>query len=232
MNKTQINKFRMFGSVNLVLDNYSQLFVQLEDLVLGHQRLKDGLVVLGQNLQIQEADNKGLTDNKTDLRDNLTIRILQLSAALKAHANSTKNKELKAKANYTRTELKTSPDPVLYNIGTLMVNLATPILADLNKYFVSNDKMDELNGLLADFNDAIPQKRVANSVSKVSTVNIEEVVNSLNTLLKEEIDVLMLLFDETQPDFYRAYKNARIIIDYTGRGPSDSSKVQVPEAMS
>ena len=220
MNKAQINKFRMFGSVNLVLDNYSQIFAELQDLVFGHQRLKDGLVVLGQNLQIQEADNKGLTDNKSDLRDNLVTRILQLSAALKAHANSTKNKELKAKANYTKSELKTAPDPVLYNIGTLMVSLATPILEDLNKYFVGNDKMDDLNGLLADFNVAIPQKRVANSVSKVSTVNIGELVSSLSILLKEEIDVLMQLFEETQPDFYRAYKNARIIVDYNGRGPA------------
>ena len=162
----------MFGSVNLVLDNYSQIFAELQDLVFGHQRLKDGLVVLGQNLQIQEADNKGLTENKSDLRDNLVTRISQLSAALKAHANSTKNKELKAKATYTKSELKTVPDPVLYNIGTLMVSLATPILEDLNKYFVSNDKMDDLNGLLADFNGVIPQKRVAVSVSKVSTVSI------------------------------------------------------------
>jgi len=154
------------------------------------------------------------------LRDNLVTRILQLSAALKAHANSTKNKELKAKANYTKSELKTAPDPVLYNIGTLMVSLATPILEDLNKYFVGNDKMDDLNGLLADFNVAIPQKRVANSVSKVSTVNIGELVSSLSILLKEEIDVLMQLFEETQPDFYRAYKNARIIVDYNGRGPA------------
>jgi len=36
MNKAQINKFQMFGSVNLVLDNYFQLFAELEDLVTGH----------------------------------------------------------------------------------------------------------------------------------------------------------------------------------------------------
>jgi hypothetical protein len=39
-------------------------------------------------------------------------------------------------------------------------------------------------------------------------------------MLREEMDVLMLLFEETQPDFYKAYKNARIIVDYSGRGPS------------
>jgi hypothetical protein len=30
----------------------------------------------------------------------------------------------------------------------------------------------------------------------------------------------MLLFAETHPDFYNAYKNARIIIDYAGGAPT------------
>jgi hypothetical protein len=28
----------------------------------------------------------------------------------------------------------------------------------------------------------------------------------------------MLLFQDSHPDFYKAYKNARAIINYTGRG--------------
>ena len=43
-------------------------------------------------------------------------------------------------------------------------------------------------------------------------------------MLRTEIDVLMLLFEETQPDFYKAYKNARIIVDYSGGGPSKDTE--------
>jgi hypothetical protein len=220
MEKKQINKLRMFRAVDQVLENYSELFAELEDLVLGHQRLKDGLVLLGQNRQVQEADNSGLTGNKIDLRTNLTNRILQLSAALKALANSTKNKELKAKATYLKSDLANIADQVLVDIGTLLMNLANPLLNDLNKYFVTSEKMNELNDLLNSFNSSLPKKRVADSITKVSTGNIGELVSSLNTMLREEMDVLMLLFEETQPDFYKAYKNARIIVDYSGRGPS------------
>ena len=38
------------------------------------------------------------------------------------------------------------------------------------------------------------------------------------------IIVLMLLFAETHPDFYNAYKNARIIIDYAGGAPYVGSR--------
>ncbi|HZL12390.1 MAG TPA: hypothetical protein VFC65_20585 [Prolixibacteraceae bacterium] len=232
MEKKQINKLRMFGSVDLVLKNHSQLFTQLEDLVLAHATLQDGLVVLGRNRQVQETDNSGLTDTKTDLRTNLVNLMFFLSVAIKSYANSMKDMDLKAKANYSKAELKQSPDPVLYDIGILLVNLASPILPELSKYFVSSEKITELNALLSGFNLAIPQKRVANSVSKVSTGNIGEVIVKLSKLLKGEIDVLMRLFEESQPDFYKAYKNARIIVDYSGRGPSGSPEAQVPEPMS
>ncbi|MBW8330548.1 MAG: hypothetical protein K0M40_00890 [Prolixibacteraceae bacterium] len=221
MEKKQINKLRMFGSVDLVLKNHSELFAQLADLVFAHQRLQDGLLLLGQNRQVQEADNSGLTETKTDFRTNLINRIGFLSAALMSHANSVNDKDLKAKANYSKSDLTQSPDPVLYDIGILMVNLASPILGELNKYFVSEEKIAELNALLSDFNLAIPQKRAANSVTKVSTGNIGEVIVSISKLLKGEIDVLMRLFEESQPDFYKAYKNARIIVNYSGRGPAD-----------
>jgi len=47
-------------------------------------------------------------------------------------------------------------------------------------------------------------------------------------MLKEEMDVLMLLFAESEPDFYNAYKNARMILDYTERGKANP-EVAVPD---
>jgi hypothetical protein len=53
----------------------------------------------------------------------------------------------------------------------------------------------------------------------------------LDQLLKEEVDVLMLPFQFTQPDFYNAYKNARIIVDYTGRGKTNVGETIPPTGM-
>ena len=208
----------MFESVQLVLTNHSQIFNQLPDLVAAMQRLNDNIQQIAQYRQVQETDNSGLTETKIDLRANLITRELQLSAALKSYAISTNNKELKTKADYTKSNLSQAADPVLYDIGILLVNLATPLQPELNKYFITVEKLAEVNALIAEFHAAIPQKRVANSVSKVSTLNIGEIFNTVSKMLKDEMDVLMLLFAESEPDFYNAYKNARLILDYTGRG--------------
>ena len=226
---TQINKSRMYRATNLVLANHSELFAQLGDLVLAHQRLQDKLDVIDQNRQVQEADTSGLTKSKLEKRNELIRRISQFSAALVAHATSIKSIELKTKATYTASELRTAPDPVLYDIGILLLNLAGNYKPELGKYFVGAPEFESLESMLADFKEAIPQRRVATSIAKVSTGNIGETFNEIDKLLKEEIDVLMAPFQFIYIDFYKEFKNARKIVNYSGRGGGNTENGDSPE---
>lgn len=63
----------------------------------------------------------------------------------------------------------------------------------------------------------IPQNRVATSTRKASTATIDALIHEANRLLKDEIDALMMPFQFVHPDFFQQYKNARMIVDYTGR---------------
>lgn len=47
-------------------------------------------------------------------------------------------------------------------------------------------------------------------------------------MLKEELDVLMLLFEESEADFHKAYKNASWIVDYNGRGRTGGVENPIP----
>jgi len=218
MNRNQINKSRMFGSVDLALDQHASLFAQLEPLVNAQQQLKKGIVMIGEYRQVQEAKTAGLTKDKTELRNDLIPIILQVSSALKAYAVTVSNNELMVKCDYAESDLIRSSDPILADIGNLILGLATPLKAELSKFFVSETELNELDRLLTAFKLSIPKRRVASTTSKVSTVNIRKVFNAQDLLLKEQIDVLMQPFRFTQPDFYNAYRNARLIVDYAGRG--------------
>lgn len=215
----------MFGTVDLVLDNHSALFTTFVELNSARQKLKDGQLLIGQYRQVQEADSSGLTKNKILLKADVINAILKFSAALRAFATATKNEELKTKSHYVESELKKTPDPILYDIGVLLLGLATPVKSDLIKYAIIEADFTATSDLLASFKLAYAQPRVATTKSKVSTGNISDVVKSLDKLLKDEIDELMLPFQFTQPDFYNAYRNARIIVNYSGRG---KAKPDVP----
>jgi hypothetical protein len=69
---------------------------------------------------------------------------------------------------------------------------------------------------LSNFKASIPQKRVATGTSKVSTGNINETFKTIDALLKDEMDVLLMPFQFTQPDFYNEYLSTRSIVDTGG----------------
>ncbi|MEK7719031.1 MAG: hypothetical protein AAB347_05390, partial [Bacteroidota bacterium] len=95
---------------------------------------------------------------------------------------------------------------------------ALPLKTDLAKYFISEAEFLKMDRLLSEFKLAIPKRRVSLNISKVSTGNIDGVFKAQDKLLKDQIDALVQPFQFSQPDFFNAYKNARNIVDYSGRG--------------
>ncbi|MDP2887812.1 MAG: hypothetical protein Q8P34_02445 [Bacteroidota bacterium] len=60
--------------------------------------------------------------------------------------------------------------------------------------------------VLTNFKASIPQKRVATGTSKVSTGNINDTFNTIDALLKDEMDVLLMPYQFTHADFYNEYQ--------------------------
>lgn len=104
------------------------------------------------------------------------------------------------------------------NIGRLLNEMALPLKSDLAKYAIGEAEFQQMERLLAEFRLAIPKRRVAINISKVSTGNIDNIFKAQNKLLKEQVDALMEPYQFSQPDFFSAYKNARSVVDYSGRG--------------
>ncbi len=218
MNKRQLNKLRMFGSVVTVLDENSALVSSLNDLAAAKERFRSGLLIINQNRQVQEAKTTGLTMNKNVKRDKLTQMIRKFSAALKGYASTVNNEDIKARADYTPSDLLKAADSVMYDIGMLLYRMAVAYKDDMARYFIGDAELKGMEQLLTEFALAIPKKRVATTISKTSTDNIESTFTAQEKLLKDQIDVLMLLFQDSNPDFYNSYKNARALVNYSGRG--------------
>ncbi len=217
MNAKQINKSRMYGATILVLDNNLALFEAMPELAAAHQRLKEKMALIDQQRQVQEVDNTGLTKNKSLLRKELITLILRFAAALTAYAATQNDVVLQTKVDYTFSDLKKSSDRIVCDIAVMISGMAAPVVADLQKYFVGPEELAKFDRLVNDFKSAIPLKRAATNVSKVSTGNINDVYHEIDSLLKNKVDLLLKPFLFTQPDFFHAYKNGRTIVNYSGR---------------
>jgi hypothetical protein len=222
MNLNQINKIRMYQSTYLVLENHSSLFEVSEVFKTKHQVFKNGMQQLEHYRQIQEEATSGHTQEKEQVRDELTEIMLRVSAAEVAFATGTGNLNLKKKAHYVPSRLYRASDPVLYDIAENLHKLALPVAGELIIYFVDQPELDLLKEKTETFKMVMPQNRVSVSTRKTSTLNISKLIRGTDKLLKEELDAMMLPFRFSQPDFYREYKNARIIVDYSGRKKTPS----------
>lgn len=218
MNVQQINKSRMFGATAQVLDNNLPLFEAMTELAAAHQQLKEKMILIDRHRQVQEVNNTGLTRNKGTLREEMTTLLLRLSSALTAHAATTNDQVLQAKVAYSLSDLKKSSDRILGDIAVLVNGLAAATAADLQIYFVGPEELTKFDRLTNEFKAALPLRRVATNITKASTSNLSEVFREIDDLLKTKVDLLLKPFKFTQPNFFKEYKNARTLVNYTGRG--------------
>jgi hypothetical protein len=218
MNSLQINKSRMYHASTQVLDDNLHLFEKMAELAAAHQQLKVKMDQIDRHRQVQEVKNSGLTRTKETLREELTTLLLRVSAALTAQAAATGDQVLQAKAAYSSSDLNKTSDRILCDIAVLINSLAAVSADALQTWFVGPDELAQFNKLTDEFKSVLPLRRAASSVSKVSTSNISEVFHEIDALLRNKLDLLIKPFRFTQPDFYMAYKNARALVNYTGRG--------------
>jgi len=218
MNAQQIIKSSMFDATTKLLDNNQSLFANMAQLAAAHQELKVKVSLIDQHRQIQVVKNSGLTRNKVTLREELTTLLLRISSALTAHATATNDQVLQARVAYSLSELKKSSDRIVGDIAVQVNGLAATAGAALQTWFVGPEELAQFDRLTNEFKSVLPLRRVATTVSKASTSDISEVFHEIDVLLKTKLDLLIKPFKFTEPTFYKEYRNARALVNYTGRG--------------
>ena len=63
-----------------------------------------------------------------------------------------------------------------------------------------------------DYNELWPKPRSQENQSVLATANLDEVVTQIDLLFNDTLDLLVKPFETKEPDFFKAYKNARYII--------------------
>lgn len=213
MTDTQENKLSMFEATNAVMDANSAIWTPVDAVSDISIKVKSIITDIQDLRQIQELDTKGITVNKTVVRDELITATLKLINGISAYASITENYTLLGEVKYTPSQLKTARDTIFYDIAVLIQSKAAPLETELAKYLIKTDDITGQQALISQYTEALPEKRVAVVTSKTSTTDLKIKFKEMDVLLKEKLDRLILIFEATNPDFVKQYFNARIIID-------------------
>jgi hypothetical protein len=219
MKKVQESKIKMARATSGVLESFNEIVARTPGLSDATGSLNDLIDQTGRFGEGQMSTGKELTARKNNVREPLVVSVLKVRAALAAFATVSTDpevKKLKDKYQGADSEVKKMRDIPLFSYAYVVYGDALPIAAQLEPFALEAEVV-ELKDLADNFNSLLPQKRTQLTKSSVSTQNLEEAIARIDLLLADTIDVLVKPWEYKEPDFFKAYSNARIIVDAASR---------------
>jgi hypothetical protein len=219
MQKIQESKIKMSRSVSGILTAYEEVVARTPGLNSAHVALENLIGETERHSQGQLNNGTEITAQKNEARMVLEIGAIQISAAMAAYATASTDpalKILKDKYQVKDSEIKKKRDMQLFSYAYTLYSDASPYATQLEP-FATAEEVNQLKDKADNFNALLPQKRTQVSKSSLSTQNLEEAIAQIDLLLNDTIDILVKPWETKEADFFKAYKNARAIVDSASR---------------
>jgi len=205
------DKLNMILATEQVMNDNSGLWNGIGAMVTAVSRLGSKRAEIQGVRGMQEQDLRGIPIDKEEKKGDAIEAALVVIGGLKAFARATGNNSLLKKIDYTRAPMGKARDTIL-----LVRDEANATIGLLVPYNVTATEVNVLSAAIGAYEVMIPKPRVAVNIRKNATEALDRLFREVDEPLKI-MDGLMETLQQTQPDFFKTYKNARIIVD-SGKG--------------
>jgi len=216
MKRIEENKLVMFKAVQAVLAKNHTAVDTLPALVSS----QDGFTTLINKITETDRELGTVTVGKVASKDKvekaLTAALLSLKGALASYARKTNNTELSLLVKFTKSSLKELGDTDLENTAKTVLEIVEANKAALVTYGVDEAEITAFNETVANFKSSTAETKTSFSEKSGARVSLTELFKEGDAILKDELDNLMLRMQSKYPDFYKAYKSARVIKNLGG----------------
>jgi hypothetical protein len=219
MNDTEIEHVGMFVKVKTFLNRKA---AQLVATPIINATLQPAFNAKLQDILEEDEDASstitGNTEFKRQLRINVENRAFEVGAAVTAYYTIIEpNPVLSEKCNYQRSDLTRMRDMVLYVKGAKIHEIADPIKSQLTAFGITDTDVDNFATALAAYFADLENPRDAIGERAASGKQVERLIEQTFDMLETQLDVVMKVYAQRDPELYDYYQNARKI-DQTGGG--------------
>jgi ribosomal protein L13E len=130
-----------------------------------------------------------------------------------AYASTISNQPLKAIMGVTITGLKRLSKEELVGVLTNIKKGVQANLKELETFGLSATHANLLNMAIDDYTNQVAKPQNARTVLTTYTKGIKQLIKETDTLLKEQLDKLIVCFKNAHPEFVAKYKASRTIYD-------------------
>ena len=215
MKQTQENITAMFEATLKFLDEHNNVWSGKRAFVDAVTEARNGVTSIRQAASTQENLTVGVTDQKTQMRHDLEEQTLEIADQLAAFAAKNSDANLAAKVQLTRSSLDQLQDNDLVQTAQLIYELANTNASKLQPYGVSTDQIATLKTTTAAFDDLKNASRSAFAGRTSATGSVGDLIRKTRSLFRNQIDKMVTPFRKADPEFYRGYFAARVIVDRT-----------------
>ncbi len=161
----------------------------------------------------QQTPTIGVTQDKLDLRNDLEFKTLATADPLSAFAAKNGKKELGAQVDLTKSYLDKLQDNDLEQVAERVHDLANDNLKDLADYGVTADSLATLDNARKAFAAKKTAPREKAAQRKAETMSLPQLIITVRSIFRNELDKLMTPFRLSNSEFYNGYFAARAVID-------------------
>ncbi len=229
MNQDDINRMSMVNTVDSLMDQNESIWSSLPAIQETVDDIKSGITDVNKSAGKQAIATAGTGDEKANVRLTFEAKILEIADQLSALAAKKEDAILGAQVELTPSALDKTDVDALEELGKTVSGLAVTNIVELEKYGIVKDDVEALDQLTTKFSKVKNAPRVAISGRKGVTDTLPLLVAKLMSILRNRLDKQMTKFKQSNPEFFAAYRSARVIVDRGGgQGSDDSSPTPPP----
>lgn len=216
MNKTLESKYKMY----ITTQGYVVMYPSITSKLPGFDGYfadftKNNEIIKSTKEQLEHG-NSGVSENKELLRTDLVKKTVDVCEKVFVYAKLNGNVVLAKEVHYSGSELNKARGTSLSDKATTVYNKAMGNAPELEKYGVTPAMLTNLKTSIDTFSAAIPTMCIGMSNLKLNNDNLKAMFKANDSNL-EKMDLLVEIVKNTNPDFYKGYKNNRkVIIKGTG----------------
>jgi len=212
MDTRDTNRVNMFKTTADYLDRWTSVWSSMAPFTAATGRLKANIAAIDTASGKQQTPS-GASAEKEAARTTLEDAAFLMTQALSVLGHTSNNHDLKARTNASRSDWDRLVDQELSNRAASVLTDANTHKTELAAYNVTQTKIDDLSQAIDRFNGVRTSPRTAVAERMAQTESIPMLVRDTNTILLNEIDPMVNLFQPTHGEFVSGYRAARVIVD-------------------
>ena len=202
----------MFIGTQEFLDNKTTTWSPIKRIVVYKNDLDE--VIERISSKSEEASSLiGVSGRKETLKNLIAIKDSSLSGSLQAFAHDKGDSDLAAKVEASKSDIIRMKEEELGSFIKVLVDTANQNIKALADFGVSKEILTEIKTSMEEYKKLIGKPRSILNTKYVALDAVDQLFDEGNAILKNKMDNMMLMFRESNPEFYNGYERARTIVD-------------------